>query len=268
MILQSIFGPDGRRYSERPAAWVPPTERGRELALRYGLARFADAWAPRTWEASLGVLDLLDAGAPPSAASCAAPPRMRALDLGAWSWRYVGGLAAWIERAYPGREVELTGVELLGNRWLAGFTRPRGLAAHFARALEGRSPVAARYLTGDLRSQPASAAELVTWFFPFTHESVARAWGLSAAEAARTAETLVQGWSLLRPGGCFVMANQGGEEWETAAAALEAAGAKLLSERALEGSLHPAPYTIRLSAWTREASGAPTSSASSKMSPR
>lgn len=234
------------------ADWVPPTERGRELARRYLLLRWRDRVGAETLNESLGTLDLLDR-IPREIVFRKNPEHCDArdlplsvLDIGARNWRYAGALAAWF---HP-YSVTVTGIELDAFRLYSNLRTRLSFGRYFAEVYSSGTCAKFHFQAGDAGDWNGQA-DVVTWFFPFVLPSPHRAWGLPFSRFDPKSLFKHVESRCLRPGGVLIMANQG--EWEWTVAKGLFTGLKLLDQREVVGSLHATIHPIFLSVWTREA---------------
>ncbi|HRY18388.1 MAG TPA: hypothetical protein P5149_08280 [Candidatus Competibacteraceae bacterium] len=162
------------------------------LATRYDLRHWASVCDPIGFHESVYVLDVLDryAGFPGYPAPY--------LDIGCKNGGYLPGLQTWSGSPWHG-------VELDAYRRYWTLTTRRAHGEFVARSLPG-----CRYIAGDLLDVRGSYG-FITWFLPFLHEAPLKIWGLPR-QFLRPLDLLVHAWTLLAPGGCLLVVNQGEAE--------------------------------------------------------
>jgi len=237
----------GLPYQERSSPFfLPPTERGNNLFHKYCFSNYANSFNETTVSESLGVLDLLDVL--PLHYFSSLPQQFLSIDIGAKNWKYLPGIALWLERAVGNKKLEMFGIEIDAFRLYADFRTRWSYANYYASKLSGQNRSFV-YKAADFRGCNLKA-ELITCFFPFVFENPHRAWGLprSLFSPSKFFDHLQ---SCLLPGGLFIMANQG--EWEWKESLKFVSELKLLHIEEMEGSLHPCTHKIFLTLWTRVA---------------
>jgi hypothetical protein len=133
--------------------------------------------------------------------------RLVAVDVGVSDWFYAPALAAALRRwhADEPRRLEVLGFEAdPGRRYADGHTREDWAAWHTA-ALDGL-----HYVPEDARRW-RGAVDVALMLFPFLFARDLDRWGLPRS-LHRPRELLAHAWSLVRPGGSLVVANQGEAE--------------------------------------------------------
>ncbi|HRF45612.1 MAG TPA: hypothetical protein PLD30_15475 [Candidatus Competibacteraceae bacterium] len=164
------------------------------LATRYDLRHWASVCDPIGFHESFYVLDVLDryAGFPDYPTPY--------LDIGCKNGSYLPGLQTWSGSPWHG-------VELDAYRRYWTLTTRRAHGEFVARSLPE-----CRYIAGDLLDLHGSYG-FITWFLPFLHEAPLKIWGLPR-QFLRPLDLLVHAWTLLAPGGCLLVVNQGEAEAE------------------------------------------------------
>lgn len=189
------------------------------LAGRYALKGWERACDAQGFRESLYVLDVLDRYAGTADAT------QRGLDIGCKNGCYLPGLQAWSGGPWDG-------VELDAHRryWTLATRRAHG--EWVAHALPG-----CRYLAGDLLDLRGDYG-FITWFLPFLHAAPLREWGLPD-RFLMPRRLLDHAWTLLTPGGCLLVINQGEHEAEQQANLFQQAGITARALGRIESPLSP-----------------------------
>jgi hypothetical protein len=211
------FDADCARLSPEAAA------QARALLSRWpALAAWSQHLTFREWHEALFVLDSL-------AALAHAPLEVdRALDVGSKNGAHLPALHAY-------RPVPWTMVELDAHRRYGfGVTR-RGRAEALVGAYPGAS-----FQAGSVTDlgRPPRGYGLITWTLPFVFVEPLRGWGLPDRFFAPEA-LLAHVLSLLSPGGCLFIVNQGEVERDEQARLLRAAGVEHGAPCPLDSVLSP-----------------------------
>ncbi|HEX3694872.1 MAG TPA: hypothetical protein VH374_05725 [Polyangia bacterium] len=213
---------------------LPPEAQARAatLAAAYDLAAWPRLLARAQLHENLYVLDLLDRFVVGGGTATGG----RGLDVGAkdgatLAARVAVGPAAW----------DL--VELDAHRRYLDLSTRRAHGQRLAHAFPG-----CRYLPGSVVDLPGPY-NVITWFLPFVRLKPLRAWGLPARcfEPARLCGQVV---SLLAPGGCLLVVNQGESERD-AQAALFAEQGITVTAQPVSSPLSPFRLPRFLFRWTR-----------------
>ena len=133
--------------------------------------------------------------------------RVEAVDVGVSDWFYAPALAAALRRwrSDEPRRLEVLGFEAdPGRRYADGYTR-EDWAAWYRADLDGL-----RYVPEDARRW-RGVVDVALMLFPFLFARDLDRWGLPRS-FHRPRELLAHVWSLVRPGGSLVVANQGEAE--------------------------------------------------------
>lgn len=225
---------------------TPYTSREKELFKKYSLGRYADKISHPTLTETLGILDLLDRLPDIDflPLSKIYDSTLKALDVGAKNWRYLGALSVWLQLKQKA-QIEMTGIEIDAFRLDRNLCSRIGYARTYAE-LFSNSMLHFSYQASDILDFH-SQVDFVTWFFPFLNLNPHRGWGLPKkffrpSEVFDHVETQV-----LKPKGVLILANQGEWEWEIARNGFKKLN--LLSFQQIEGSLHASPHPIFLSVW-------------------
>jgi hypothetical protein len=247
--LQNLVKWPGLSFVDSPevgSSFLPPTERGAALFVKYSLMAYSSMLSRRSFDETLGVLDLLDRIPEPMGFSSSPV----VLDIGAKNWRYLPALKTWAGKAFHGKALSIEGCELDAYRLYPSLRTNFSQAAYFSRICSSGN-VVCRYLPVDVLNY-RGRADIVTWFFPFVMPEQHKAWGLPLR--LFDPETLFASvvGNILHSDGLLIMANQG--VWESNRTKELVAQYRLKSvfEEEIRGSLHASPYPIFLTAWTRE----------------
>lgn len=162
------------------------------------------------------------------------PPQGDWLDVGSKHFWYAPVLRAALAPAH------LTGIEIEGYRIYADGHSRHDYALHYLEALPDTD-----YRVEDAMDWQQSV-DGITCFYPFLLPGTVLAWGLPVS-VLRPRALFAHLARCLRPGGHLLMVNQGEDEWQRARALVEAAGLRLIVQRAVSDPLLPRPAPPRLS---------------------
>jgi SAM-dependent methyltransferase len=204
--------------------------RERELRRRYALGPLHARSSVDVYRENVYLLDLLDRHAPP----IDVPDRVRAVDVGSQDFRYAFALARWLGQGRR-RSVQLTGIELEGERVQRDLRRRRDHGRAYAAEVEGAT---VRYEVGDFVTHEARDLDVVFLFFPFVLEYALLRWGLPRRFFGPD-RLFAKVHAALRPGAVAIVMNHTLEERAAQHAILERCGFVIEKSVRVDGGLVP-----------------------------